>query len=83
MIIFIFILSVFLWPVSEYFLHKHLGHKFRKNNLFYKEHTRHHIEPNYFAPIFYKLVAAIIVLFFFSLMSQLLFGNSLYTFVFL
>jgi sterol desaturase/sphingolipid hydroxylase (fatty acid hydroxylase superfamily) len=47
------------WTFLEYWIHRGLGHgkRFRKN-LFAVEHIRHHVEGNYFAPSWKKLVAA-------------------------
>jgi len=54
-----FFIGVILWPLVEYSLHRFLGHVLKVNTLFRKEHTRHHAETNYFAPLGFKLVAAI------------------------
>lgn len=43
----------------EYLLHRFLGHDLKIKTLFKKEHTRHHAETNYFAPLTYKIFAAI------------------------
>ena len=47
------------WPILEYALHRYLGHVLKLNTLFKKEHTKHHIETNYFAPVWYKILALI------------------------
>ena len=52
-------IGVFTWPVVEYLLHRFLGHDLKLKTLFKKEHTRHHAETNYFAPLKYKLAAAV------------------------
>lgn len=54
-----FVIGVTSWPLIEYLLHRFLGHVIKVNTLFKKEHTRHHAETNYFAPLTYKLLAAI------------------------
>jgi sterol desaturase/sphingolipid hydroxylase (fatty acid hydroxylase superfamily) len=51
--------GVLSWPLLEYLLHRFLGHVFKVNTLFKKEHTRHHAETDYFAPLSYKSLAAI------------------------
>ncbi len=60
-------LSVFLgmltWSLLEYCIHRWLGHDSRfRPNLFAKEHVRHHIEGNYFAPGWKKGIAALVML---------------------
>jgi sterol desaturase/sphingolipid hydroxylase (fatty acid hydroxylase superfamily) len=57
--LFVFILGLLSWPILEYLLHRFLGHVLKINTLFKKEHTRHHIETNYFAPMTYKIAAAL------------------------
>jgi sterol desaturase/sphingolipid hydroxylase (fatty acid hydroxylase superfamily) len=54
-----FAFGIISWPILEYVLHRYLGHIFKINTLFKKEHTRHHVETNYFAPLHYKLIASI------------------------
>jgi sterol desaturase/sphingolipid hydroxylase (fatty acid hydroxylase superfamily) len=53
------LLGVFTWTFLEYVIHRWLGHfkRFRKNP-FGVEHVRHHIEGNYFAPSWKKLIIA-------------------------
>ncbi len=43
------LLGALTWTFAEYLLHRFAGHVWRKNP-FGVEHTRHHIEGNYFAP---------------------------------
>ena len=54
-----FAIGIITWPVLEYVLHRYLGHILKLNTLFKKEHTRHHVETNYFAPLLYKIFASI------------------------
>ena len=51
------LLGALTWSFLEYCIHRWLGHdrRFRKN-VFAREHIRHHIEGNYFAPTWKKLV---------------------------
>jgi len=53
--------GVFTWSFLEYVIHRWLGHDRRfRGNPFGKEHLRHHVEGNYFAPTHIKLrVAAV------------------------
>jgi sterol desaturase/sphingolipid hydroxylase (fatty acid hydroxylase superfamily) len=53
------ILGVLTWTLLEYLIHRWMGHdrRFRKSP-FGVEHVRHHIEGNYFAPTWKKLIAA-------------------------
>jgi len=60
MMIFIyFLIGIVSWPVLEYLLHRFLGHDLKLNTEFKKQHTRHHVETDYFAPNLLKAVAAI------------------------
>ena len=53
--------GVLTWTLLEYLIHRWMGHdrRFRRSP-FGVEHVRHHIEGNYFAPTWKKLVAAAI-----------------------
>jgi 4-hydroxysphinganine ceramide fatty acyl 2-hydroxylase len=54
-------LGCFTWTFLEYCIHRWLGHgkRFRRN-VFDREHTRHHVEGDYFAPWYKKLLAAVV-----------------------
>ena len=51
--------GVLTWTFLEYLIHRWMGHdrRFRRSP-FGVEHIRHHIEGNYFAPTWKKLIAA-------------------------
>lgn len=51
--------GVLTWTLLEYLIHRWMGHdrRFRRTP-FGVEHIRHHIEGNYFAPTWKKLIAA-------------------------
>jgi len=53
------LLGVFTWTFLEYVIHRWMGHdrRFRKTP-FGREHVRHHIDGNYFAPTWKKLLVA-------------------------
>ena len=53
--------GVATWTLLEYLIHRWMGHdrRFRRSP-FGVEHVRHHIEGNYFAPTWKKLIAAAI-----------------------
>lgn len=55
-------LGVLTWTLLEYLIHRWMGHdrRFRKSP-FGVEHVRHHIEGNYFAPTWKKLIVAAVV----------------------
>ena len=55
-------LGVLSWPILEYVLHRYVGHVWKLNTLFKKEHSRHHREVHYFAPLTYKVLASIPIL---------------------
>lgn len=52
-------LGVMTWTLLEYLIHRWMGHdrRFRRSP-FGVEHIRHHVEGNYFAPGWKKLIAA-------------------------
>jgi sterol desaturase/sphingolipid hydroxylase (fatty acid hydroxylase superfamily) len=78
-----FSLGILTWPVLEYVLHRFLGHVFKANTLFKKEHSRHHAETNYFAPLKYKLLASIpictVTIFLVSLITSSFLFGAIYT----
>jgi sterol desaturase/sphingolipid hydroxylase (fatty acid hydroxylase superfamily) len=54
-------LGVLTWTLLEYLIHRWMGHDRRfKRSPFGVEHVRHHIEGNYFAPSWKKVIAAAI-----------------------
>ncbi|MCB9032839.1 MAG: sterol desaturase family protein [Chitinophagales bacterium] len=57
-----FTLGIITWTFLEYCIHRFLGHKKRKNALVKKEHLMHHRLGDYFAPLYKKIILAIIVL---------------------
>ena len=54
--------GVLTWTLLEYLIHRWMGHdrRFRRTP-FGVEHIRHHIEGNYFAPTWKKLIAAAVI----------------------
>lgn len=57
-----FVLGVLSWTLLEYLIHRWMGHdrRFRRTP-FGVEHLRHHVEGNYFAPTWKKVVIAVVV----------------------
>ena len=54
--------GAFSWTFLEYLIHRFMGHDRRyRRTAFGKEHIRHHIEGDYFAPTGKKLVVAALV----------------------
>jgi sterol desaturase/sphingolipid hydroxylase (fatty acid hydroxylase superfamily) len=54
------LLGVLTWTFLEYLIHRWMGHDRRfQRTPFGKEHVRHHIEGDYFAPTWKKLVLAV------------------------
>jgi sterol desaturase/sphingolipid hydroxylase (fatty acid hydroxylase superfamily) len=52
-------LGALTWTFLEYCIHRWLGHDRRfRPNPFAKEHVRHHIQGDYFAPAWKKAIAA-------------------------
>ncbi len=56
-----FVVGAIGWTLSEYCVHRWLGHKFTKN-IFGREHVAHHSRGNYFAPSWKKALAALAAL---------------------
>jgi sterol desaturase/sphingolipid hydroxylase (fatty acid hydroxylase superfamily) len=55
-------LGVLTWTFLEYVIHRWMGHDRRfKKTPFGVEHIRHHIEGNYFAPTYKKVIVAAVV----------------------
>jgi len=54
--------GVLTWTLLEYMIHRWMGHhrRFRRTP-FGVEHLRHHVEGDYFAPTWKKLLSAVIV----------------------
>lgn len=50
--------GAFAWSFLEYILHRFAGHVARGRNHFSREHLRHHGTPNYFSPLWQKLLSA-------------------------
>ena len=54
--------GVLTWTLLEYLIHRWMGHDRRfKRTPFGVEHIRHHIEGNYFAPTWKKIIVAALV----------------------
>lgn len=54
------LLGVLTWTFLEYMIHRFMGHDRRFHRTpFGKEHVRHHIEGDYFAPTWKKLLLAV------------------------
>lgn len=65
------------WTLLEYVLHRFLGHgRHLRRSPFAVEHTRHHAEGNYFAPMWMKLIAAAVVAILVGLPAVLLGGTT-------
>lgn len=56
------VLGAFTWTLLEYTIHRWLGHDRRfRPNPFAKEHVRHHVEGDYFAPTWKKALLSLFV----------------------
>jgi sterol desaturase/sphingolipid hydroxylase (fatty acid hydroxylase superfamily) len=69
------LLGVLTWTFLEYVIHRWMGHdrRFQKTP-FGREHVRHHIEGNYFAPTWKKLLLAAALTATLSVVATLLVG---------
>lgn len=56
-----FFSGIIMWTFLEYVLHRFLGHVHKGKNFFKTEHLLHHSKANYFAPVFKKIIAALMV----------------------
>lgn len=52
--------GVLTWTFLEYIIHRFLGHKAGKG-IIKKEHQQHHAKAHYFAPMYKKMILALIV----------------------
>lgn len=69
-------LAFFTWTLTEYTLHRFLGHELRLMTLFKKEHLLHHARKDYYAPLWMKLVVAAFVISFCYLTLSLVVAGS-------
>lgn len=69
------LLGALTWTLLEYLIHRWMGHdpRFRKTP-FGREHVRHHIEGNYFAPTWKKLGVALVASVLLSTLAAVLVG---------
>jgi sterol desaturase/sphingolipid hydroxylase (fatty acid hydroxylase superfamily) len=69
--------GVLTWTLLEYLIHRWMGHdrRFRKSP-FGVEHIRHHVEGNYFAPSWKKVIAAVVTAVVVGIPGVLLVGAS-------
>lgn len=61
MLFLVFLAGVATWTLTEYLLHRFLGHVHKGQNFFKSEHLLHHSKANYFAPAYKKLMLALLV----------------------
>lgn len=71
---FAFFLGVIAWTLTEYLLHRFIGHTKGLKLRFTKEHLKHHFVINYFAPTKIKLALALAVITTLLLILTPLFG---------
>jgi sterol desaturase/sphingolipid hydroxylase (fatty acid hydroxylase superfamily) len=70
--------GAFTWTFLEYVIHRWLGHDGRfRGNPFGVEHVRHHIEGNYFAPTWKKLLVTPVFAGILAVPATLLLGPAL------
>lgn len=61
MILLAFFLGCLFWTLLEYLMHRFLGHEHKGRNFFKDEHQLHHRRANYFAPVYKKILLAVVV----------------------
>lgn len=72
-VILFLVAGIAFWTLTEYIIHRFLGHQKKGKQIIKKEHQRHHAEAHYFAPLIKKIALAIAVLSFTTLVTGLLF----------
>ncbi len=73
----LFIAGALGWSLSEYLLHRFVGHGLKGRVRMSREHLAHHSNPDYFAPTYQKVaLAAVWVLVLFAL-TRMLWGGAL------
>ena len=55
------ILGVFIWSLTEYLLHRFLGHEKNWSKVFKKEHFNHHRNNDQYAKIWHKVLLSSVV----------------------
>ncbi len=63
MLVLVSFLGIVSWTLTEYLLHRYLGHVHKGKNFFKAEHLQHHAKANYFAPAYKKAIVALVVSF--------------------
>ncbi len=53
--------GVITWTFLEYIIHRFLGHRKKGNDPVRKEHQMHHSKAHYFAPMYKKMILAVLV----------------------
>lgn len=56
-----FFIGIISWTLTEYVLHRFLGHEHKGKNFFKREHVLHHARANYFVPLYKKILIAVLV----------------------
>lgn len=59
MLILVTIAGIAAWTLTEYLMHRFLGHVHKGKNFFKTEHHQHHSKANYFAPFYKKAILAV------------------------
>ncbi len=55
------LLGYLSWTLTEYLIHRFLGHEFKIKTIFKVEHLQHHSNKDYFAPFWKKIIASMVV----------------------
>ena len=66
------LLGTISWTLSEYILHRYIGHKKKGSHGFTKEHRAHHVDGNHFMPTLKKIVVSLKVIIPLTIISILL-----------
>lgn len=77
MILLAFITGIVVWTLTEYLLHRFLGHEHKGKNFFKAEHGQHHAKYNYFAPAHKKALMAVLVAVAMYLLIQAIVSSSI------
>jgi sterol desaturase/sphingolipid hydroxylase (fatty acid hydroxylase superfamily) len=69
--------GAFAWSLTEYLMHRFVGHGCKGRVRLSREHLAHHSNPNYFTPTYQKVALGLILMALLFALSRLLWGDAL------
>ena len=76
MCVFLFLVGVWGWTLTEYLMHRFVGHVYGASTFFGKTHRAHHAEKDLFLPLGYKIASLFKVGIPLGVITSLFFGAS-------